>query len=58
MKRDSNKREEKPCECDVHLRNEAGSEKAIPCLGHGEGCPCTEKLKNENVSTDTSSKIE
>jgi hypothetical protein len=38
----------KPCNCEVHLHVEAEEPKKphIPCVGHGEGCPCTEKLKN------------
>lgn len=38
------------CDCEMHLRKEAAEPNKpwIPCIGHGEGCPCTEKLKNEN----------
>lgn len=32
-----------PCMCRVHLTLEAGKKDAIPCIGHGKGCPCTEK---------------
>jgi hypothetical protein len=33
---------DKPCACDVHLKMDATRKDAIPCIGHGVGCPCTE----------------
>ena len=32
-----------PCVCRVHLSYE--KEGSIPCVGHGLGCPCTEKME-------------
>lgn len=32
------------CRCNIHLRIEQESKKKwIPCVGHGENCPCSEK---------------
>lgn len=35
---------EKPCQCETHIKMDALRKDPIPCVGHGEGCPCTEKL--------------
>lgn len=41
------------CSCSVHLNEEKkDGKKYINCLGHGKGCPCTKKLKqNENINS-------
>ena len=38
-----------PCQCEGHLRAELQMPDRpwIPCVGHGEGCPCWEKRKKE-----------
>lgn len=36
-----------PCMCRVHIELDKGRKDAIPCVGHGEGCPCTTKLAEE-----------
>lgn len=44
------KNDEKPCNCEVHVREEAKQpdKQWIECLGHGIGCPCTEKKGGES----------
>lgn len=39
----------KICNCELHIRVEASepNKPHIPCVGHGEGCPCTERLNKE-----------
>lgn len=59
MKRNKEKVEEKPCACEVHVRLEASDGKEhIPCLGHGVGCPCTEKqLAQQNDGVKENAEI-
>ena len=44
----------KPCQCQTHLMIEAQEpEKSfIECLGHGEGCPCTERTELHREEED------
>ena len=50
MKRNTKKveeiRDDKPCMCEVHIKMDKERNSAIPCIGHGKGCPCTELLLN------------
>lgn len=37
---------EKPCMCETHIKMDKERSSALPCVGHGIGCPCTELLLN------------
>ena len=51
MQTDETQIKSKPCMCDTHIKIDAGKKDAIPCIGHGEGCPCTEaRLEKEGCA--------
>jgi hypothetical protein len=49
MKSKDEKIEETPCLCEVHLRLDKERKSTLPCLGHGEGCPCYKKPEKVKV---------
>lgn len=45
---------DKPCMCEVHIRNDATLKDPIPCVGHGPKCPCViKKLEEEKTKEET-----
>lgn len=56
MKRNSKKAEEikdeRPCMCEVHIKMDKERNSAIPCIGHGKGCPCTLLLEEAEKQND------
>jgi hypothetical protein len=46
---------DKPCACEIHIREESKEpeKKWIECIGHGIGCPCTEKQTQASSTPET-----
>lgn len=49
MKSKDDKIKETLCLCEIHIRIEAERKSTIPCLGHGKGCICTERIENDKA---------
>lgn len=53
----SQKNTEEVCMCRVHIQTDKGRKDALPCVGHGKGCPCFTEQKITKVKQELDNTI-